>query len=68
MGRFRNIIDKKYKDRDNFVVATNGGDRLYKFIIDKQVQFFQVKCGIYCKYRYDYENDNLIFTDAVRYI
>jgi hypothetical protein len=63
-----NIIDAKYKDKDNYVVATNGGDRLYKFIVDKQVQVFQIKCGIYSQYRYDYVNDNLIFTDAVRYV
>jgi len=63
-----NLIDKKYKDKENYVVATNGGDRLYKFVIDKQIQVFQIKCGTYCKYRYDYINDNLIFTDQVRYI
>lgn len=63
-----NKIDAKYKDKDNYVVATNGGDRLYKFIIDTKKQVFQIKSGSYCKYRYDYINDNLIFTDEVRYI
>ena len=63
-----NIIDKKYKDKENIVVDSNTGERLYKFIIDKQIQVFQIKLGTYTKFRYDFENDLLIFTDTIRYI
>jgi len=63
-----NIIDSKYKDKENIVVDSNTGERLYKFIIDKQIQVFQIKPATYTKFRYDFEKDLLIFTDVVRYI
>ena len=62
-----NLIDSEFKDKENIVVDSNTGERLYKFIIDKQVQVFQIKLGTYTKFRYDYEKDLLIFTDTIRY-
>jgi len=63
-----NIIDSEFKDKENIVVDSNTGERLYKFIIDKQIQVFQIKLGTYTKYRYDFGKDLLIFTDTIRYI
>jgi len=63
-----NLIDNKFKNKENYVIDNNTGEILQKFIIDNQIQVFQIKLGTYSKFRYDYEEDRLIFSDVVRYI
>jgi len=63
-----NIIDKQFKNKDNYVVDTNTGEVLQKFVIDTIKLLHQIKLGTYAKFTYDYENDRLIFTDTIRYI
>lgn len=62
------IILKKYKNDNDVILNPFGGEPLLEFVINDKKQMFQMKHGTHRRFRYDYVNDNLIFTDVVRFI